>query len=112
MNKELFCINYFVVVRILFGCIFLNVIECLKFMFRLNFKGIVLFLFKSRGNFLIVEVILVGTFIIFFVIFIWLLRGFFRNCINGILGVISFFLRGVMFNLGGFEGNFKLFINE
>lgn len=94
LNKEVFCINHFVAARTLFGRILSNAIECLKLVLRLNFKGIVSFSLKSRGNFLTVEVTSAGTFTTFPVILIWPPRGFSRNCINGILGAMSLSSRG------------------
>lgn len=74
-------------VFILFGWIFLNVIECLKFRLCLNFNGMVLFWVRIFGSFFMVVVILVGMLIIVLVIFSCLFVGFYCNCINGIFGV-------------------------
>lgn len=110
LNKLLCLINYFVVLSILFGLIFLNVILCLYDSFCFNFIGIVFVLFNMFGSCFIVVLIFVGILIILFFKFNWLFFGSFLSCINVSFGEISFFFRWVIFNCFGIMGNFILFV--
>lgn len=105
----LFFISYCKVFMILLGWIFLEKYVDLWESFFFNFIVIVICLFNCLGSVFIVGWILIGIFIIFFLIDICFFLGNFFICINGIFWEISFFFNGCNFKIFGLFGYFILF---